>query len=201
MLDTYLSVTDFPQQELDEQSVLRRIAPQLNIPISELKGLPLDRQWERIAELAEMAEGGYPLAGGVAEIRRLAATCKAHLLSLSRYEIRPYSGAVTLFPVDRADRRHTASKRGSREGRWKSLFPKLRVEPAAGDHFSMLREPHVQALAESLDRCLRACDDNVGWTSKSVSKNETDMGVSPMGKNGQNEMGPKVHPTETRSAP
>jgi thioesterase domain-containing protein len=145
MLDTYLSLKDFPQQELDEQSVLHRIAPQLNIPIVELKGMPLDRQWERIAELADKAEGI-----GIAEIRRLAAVCKKHLLALSRYEIRPYSGTVALFTAE--------SGRSRRDSRWKSLLPKLSVEEVPGDHFTMLRDPHVKSLAERLGHFLSGCE-------------------------------------------
>jgi amino acid adenylation domain-containing protein len=194
MLDTHLSLKDIPQQDLDEQSVLHRIAPQLNVPVTELIGLPLDRQWERIAELAEKAEGI-----GIEEIRRLAATCKVHLLALSRHEIRPYSGDMVLFPADRANKRGSrpsVNGRG-RENRWKSLFPKLRVEPSPGDHFSMLREPHVRILAQRLDCVLQACDEVVELTSDSASQNKTTMEISTNGKNGTDA---NVHPKETRAA-
>jgi thioesterase domain-containing protein len=145
LLDTYLSLKDFQEQDLDEQSVLRRIAPQLNVPVAELKGLPLAQQWERIAELANQASGI-----GIVEIRRLAAACKAHLLALSRYEPRPYAGRSVLFSAQ--------GGRSGRDRRWKTLCAKLDIEPVPGDHYSMLREPHVQALAERLDRRLQACD-------------------------------------------
>jgi thioesterase domain-containing protein len=145
MLDTYLSLNDFPQQELDEQSLLHRIAPQFNIPIVEMRGLPLDRQWERIAALAEKAEGV-----GIAEIRRLAAACKTHLAALARYQIRPYAGEVAHFTAEKG--------RSKRNVRWKSLFSNLCVESVPGDHFSMLREPHVHVLAERLDKLLSKCE-------------------------------------------
>ena len=54
------------------------LAPQLNVPIAELKNLPLEQQWDRIAELADKANGP-----GIAEIRRLATACKAHLRALA----------------------------------------------------------------------------------------------------------------------
>jgi thioesterase domain-containing protein len=190
MLDTHLSLKDIPQQELDDQSVLHRIAPQLNIPVAELQGLPLDRQWERIAELAEKADGI-----GVAEIRRLAATCKVHLLALSRYEIRPYSGDVVLFAAGQRAASTSVNSRG-REKRWKALFPKLRIEPSPGDHFSMLREPHVRVLAEHLDRILQACDADVELTSESASQNKANIEAFQNGKNGRDA---QVHPTETRA--
>ncbi len=74
MFDTYLSMPEFEKLDLNEQSVMRWIAPQLNLSARELKKLPLEQQWERIAEQANLAEGI-----GVAEIRRMAAVCKAHL--------------------------------------------------------------------------------------------------------------------------
>ncbi len=152
MLDTYLSAKDIPKQELDEQSVLHRIAPQLKVPIAELKGLPLDRQWERIGELADSASGI-----GIAEIRRLAAACKAHLAALARYKPRPCSGPAVLFAAE--------SGRSSRDGRWTKLCPKLCIEPMPGDHFSMLREPNVQVLAERLGRFLQPNpEDSTGST-------------------------------------
>ncbi len=94
MFDTYLSMADFQKQDSDDQSVLLRIAPQLNVPVAELKNLPLEQQWERIAELADKANGI-----GIAEIRRLAAACKAHLPRCRVYEPRPYAGPCVLFPA------------------------------------------------------------------------------------------------------
>ena len=70
MFDTHLSLPNF-QDEVDDQSVLVQIAPRLNIPIEQLKGLPIEQKWAKIAELADKADGM-----GIAEIRRLAAACK-----------------------------------------------------------------------------------------------------------------------------
>jgi thioesterase domain-containing protein len=130
---------------LDEQSVLRRIAPQLNIPIAELQNLPLEQQWEKIAELANKSSGP-----GIAEVRRLAAACNAHLRALSSYEPRSYVGPTVLFSAE--------GGRSALDRRWKTLFPKLRIEPVPGDHFSILREPRVRVLAERLGRFLQESD-------------------------------------------
>ncbi len=80
----------------------------------------------------------------VADIRRLAATCLAHLDAAEQYVIRPYEGRVLLL-------------RPGREGperRWHELFPMLEVEPVAGNHYTMLRKPEVDVLAERLKRRL-----------------------------------------------
>ena len=49
--------------------------------------------------------------------------------------------------------------RTARNRRWKTVCPRLCVESAAGDHFSMLSEPHAKALAERLGRFLQECDE------------------------------------------
>jgi thioesterase domain-containing protein len=145
MFDTYLSLKDFPLQELDETSVLHRIALQLNVPLAALKNLPLEQQWDRIAELAHKASGI-----GIAEIRRLAAACRAHLRALARYVPRPYAGSTALFAAE--------DGRSGLDRRWKTVCPSLCIEPVPGDHFSMLHEPHVQVLARRLGRFLQESD-------------------------------------------
>jgi amino acid adenylation domain-containing protein len=144
MLDTYLSQEDFATEELDDYSVLHWLAPYLKLSLDELKSLPLDQQWERIAERAKTAKGA-----GAADIRRLAAACQAHLAAFARYQPRPYDGRVVLFRAE--DNRETDS-------RWDSFCTQVRVETVPGNHYSMLRKPHVQALADRLDRYL-TCPD------------------------------------------
>jgi thioesterase domain-containing protein len=114
----------------------------LNLPVKELKKLPLDQQWERIAEAANLSDGI-----GVVEIRRLAEVCKAHLTAAARYKPQTYKDPIVLFQADMG--------RNGLDRRWKSLCPQLRVEPAPGDHYDMLRKPNVDRLAERLDEYIR----------------------------------------------
>ncbi len=146
MLDTYLSTKEF-EKEVDDQSVLLRIAPQLGVPAAELKKLPLAARWDRIAELAQRASGI-----GIEDIRRIAAVCKAHLRALARHQLQPYAGPCVLFSADQL-----ACCR-SQLSRWKKHCPALRLEPVPGNHYSMLREPHVDALAEHLDLYLQQAE-------------------------------------------
>lgn len=148
MFDTHLSSTGREVEEADDAAVMRWIAPQFGVPRSDIRGLPVEKQWELVAERAKLAEGI-----GVAQIRRLAEACKAHLAASSRYMPKPYDGPVVLFRV--------GSKQGPVSKRWKSLHPQLRVEEVPGDHYSMLREPHVEKLAELLGPYLPE-DANVG---------------------------------------
>ena len=71
MFDTHLSLPDYEKLDMTDQSVLKWIAPQLNLPLDDLKKLSIEQQWKRVAEQANLADGI-----GVAEIRRLAAVCR-----------------------------------------------------------------------------------------------------------------------------
>jgi len=146
MFDTYLSMPEFEKLDVNEQSVIQWIAPQLNLSTRELKRLSLDQQWERIAEQANLAEGIE-----VAAIRRMAAVCKAHLVACAHYHPQPYQGSVALFRAEVG--------RGRLERSWKSLCPRLRVESVPGNHYSMLRKPNVDVLAERLNRYLAGAVD------------------------------------------
>jgi thioesterase domain-containing protein len=135
-------MADFRKLDLDDESVLRWIIPHLKLSRAQIDQLPLDRQWKRIEEEAMRAEGI-----GVAEIRRLAAACKAHLAALSRHVPRPYPGAAVLFTADQG--------RSDASGPWDALCPRLRVERVSGNHYTMLQRPHVDGLAERLGSYLK----------------------------------------------
>ena len=98
----------------------------------------------------------------MAEIRRLAAVCKAHLAAASRYRPQPYGGRAVLFQA-----------RESGGGRWtgggRPLCPRLCVERVPGDHYSMLRKPHVDVLAERLDQHLAEAAEGQWRTEASVT--------------------------------
>jgi thioester reductase-like protein len=144
MIDTYLSIEGF-QDDVDDRVALERIASQLEVPLAELKRPSLEQQWARIAELADQANGE-----SIDVIRRLAAACQAHLRALAHFQHQPYAGRCVLFPA--------VGGRSAKDRRWKTICPQLCVEPVPGDHYDMLREPHVRQLAEHLDRCMQECD-------------------------------------------
>jgi thioesterase domain-containing protein len=141
LLDTYLSSDEFPVEDAGEHSVIRWLAPHLNLSLEELKRLPLEKQWDRIAEQTQVAKGV-----GVAEIRRLARVCVAHLAAMAAYTPPPYPGRAVLFRTETDE---------DLDQRWQSVCPGLRVEMVTGNHYSMLRKPYAEALADRLDRCLR----------------------------------------------
>jgi thioesterase domain-containing protein len=141
LLDTYLSAAEFEQRPPDQSAALRWLAPRLNLSVAELMHLPLDQQWERIAEQARSAHGI-----DAPEIQRLAAVCQAHLAAAGRYQPQPCPCAAVLF--------RAGVHLGVPSRRWQSLLPGLTIESVPGDHYSMLQPPQVAVLAERLDAYL-----------------------------------------------
>ena len=70
---------------------------------------------------------------------------------LPRYQPEPYPGAAVLFRAEVG--------RGRLERQWKSLCPRLQVEPVPGNHYSMLRKPNVDVLVERLNQYLAGAVD------------------------------------------
>jgi thioesterase domain-containing protein len=77
-------------------------------------------------------------------VARWRALLTAQLRALARYEPAPFDGEVVLL---RAAHASTAL-------RWHRFAPRLRVIEVPGDHHSMLRTPHVEALARALESVL-----------------------------------------------
>jgi thioesterase domain-containing protein len=103
--------------------------------------MPIDQQWAFIEEKAQR-EAGVPLA----DLRRLANVCKAHLTAIWRFRPQPYVGPAVLLRATQPRRRL--------DRRWKTVCPQLQVERAPGNHFTMLRTPYMETLAERLNRIL-----------------------------------------------
>ncbi len=74
---------------------------------------------------------------------------------MRRYEPRPYRGKITLFrPRDTIAGPSADATRG-----WGELAAGgVELCMVSGDHFTMIREPHVRELAERMDRYLGRAD-------------------------------------------
>ena len=72
------------------------------------------------------------------------------------YVVRPYPGRITLIrPSDAPFAVPTPHDRG-----WGSLAADVDVHFVPGQHHSMVKEPHVQDLARTLEACLQQSEDN-----------------------------------------
>ena len=72
----------------------------------------------------------------------------AHLCAASRWTPKPYDGRVVLFAA------HQREVVRDRTLGWKPLMPRLSVIEVEADHFSLLREPAIDQVAESLHAAL-----------------------------------------------
>ena len=67
-----------------------------------------------------------------------------------RYVPQNYSHCITLF---KATEQPNSSRQDSTLG-WSTLSSNIQVHQVPGDHLSLLKQPHVQTLAQQLKRCL-----------------------------------------------
>jgi phthiocerol/phenolphthiocerol synthesis type-I polyketide synthase D len=103
----------------------------------DVQRLPPDKRWDYIAQRAKASHG---MAAD--SIRRLAETCKSHLIACSKHTARRYDGPTVLL--------HASEPRRRRDKPWDDVCPHLQVERVPGNHFTMLQTPHVETLAERL---------------------------------------------------
>jgi thioesterase domain-containing protein len=74
-----------------------------------------------------------------------------HMVLTDHYVVRPYPGRITLIrPSDAPFALPTPHDRG-----WSKLAADVEVHFVPGQHHSMVKEPHVQDLARTLEACLR----------------------------------------------
>jgi amino acid adenylation domain-containing protein len=104
-----------------------------------------DGRLDRILERAK-AQGLLPPEIGLEEVRRLVEVLRANLRALRGYLPGSYPGRATLFRAAQAQRTGPDPAYG-----WRALaLGGVDVLEVPGDHYSMVREPHVQVLAERL---------------------------------------------------
>jgi pyochelin synthetase len=161
-----LALFDVEPGELDDE--MRHPARLFVEDWASQSGLDPDRVRERLGALSrdvsaadepqtasiveQACEAGlFPPDLGPSQIRDLCAVFTANALAARRYVRQRYAGALTLFPA----RSGLASAGQDGRSEWLPLAAGgvgVRVVP--GDHYTMLREPHVQVLAEALAACL-----------------------------------------------
>jgi amino acid adenylation domain-containing protein len=141
LLDSSLAIPDRASDEAGDAEVLGRVARQAGLSPAMLRPLSPARQWELIARQARLGD-----RLGAEEIARLAALCRVQLAALSRHVPARYSGPALLL--------RAAATPGRFDHRWRQLAPRLVVRRVPGNHFTMLRPPHVATLAPLLAEAL-----------------------------------------------
>ena len=128
----------------------------------DLRPFGSDEQLEPVLEILKRAHLLEPLAS-VEDARRFVATLTARLRSKWRYTPEPYAGPLVLFRAQ--DRRAEPAHEGGSAATlgWAALSSQpVTVHEVPGNHFSMLKAPHVEVLANHLRRCLLAADAHPG---------------------------------------
>jgi aspartate racemase len=134
----------------DESKLLAQVARSHRVSLPKNGAAPRGEgeELERAFEAAKAA-GLLPPGVGVAWLRRLVVQHGRAVSAVLDYEPAVYDGQVTLFRA-----REGAARGDWGWGRLTSL--PVNVREVAGDHHTMLSEPHVGELAADLDACLRA---------------------------------------------
>ncbi|HEX8145061.1 MAG TPA: sulfotransferase [Pyrinomonadaceae bacterium] len=165
--------------KIDERRALARFAfnlgltlSQLTIPLDEIAQLEPDRQLAYVMGLAQSSKI-VPTDMTLQYFRRLFEVFKTNIRAVRGYEPQPYSGRITLFRArDRVVK--AGQNRGlgwgqnllrgikknlhardaqaqSKANGWASIAAEgVEVCDVPGDHYTMLKKPNVEALAEQL---------------------------------------------------
>jgi amino acid adenylation domain-containing protein len=156
LLDSHLS-TRTPDQPDDDLVSLGRFAEDLGLTreyvhgaAAQVRGLDLEGRLGYLLEHARQA-GVIPPELTLLQLQRRFAVFQAHGRALQHYVPRRYAQRITLF---QAGERSAQAQRAQRQS-WRALAGGgLTVYPLPGTHYTLVRPPHVQALAAQVSACL-----------------------------------------------
>ena len=122
----------------------------INFSLDHLLAITPEEQVNYVMEQA-IAYKLVPAGLGEARIDHYLQVYKQNLQALQSYVPRAYSGTVILF---KASEQFAVTQKDSEMG-WGDLVQRLLVHVVPGNHYSILREPHVQILAQRLRTLLQ----------------------------------------------
>ncbi|WP_438019494.1 amino acid adenylation domain-containing protein [Sorangium sp. So ce315] len=153
LLDAYLPPFDEPGDELPPLAqfaadLARLSGASVAAAPADLGDGALDLAWllERAQEL-----GALPRGTTLAELSSLIDVFQKNAALLARYAPGAVQARVELFRAEGSPRRDPRPA-------WARWAPGLRSHVAAGDHYTLLRRPHVDALAERIRAALLEAD-------------------------------------------
>jgi amino acid adenylation domain-containing protein/non-ribosomal peptide synthase protein (TIGR01720 family) len=118
----------------------------LTVPAGLLRRLPLHEQLTLVLDRAKRA-ARLPPGMEITELQEHLRLYQTYLRAAQRYTPAAYPGKILLV------RPASAVPKGDLPGGWDKVAGDVELRVVPGDHFSMLREPHVRALAEELRTC------------------------------------------------
>lgn len=129
----------------------------LDLTLEELDRLGPEEQlpylWQHVQKLGLVdTDTPVPLVQQILDdLKRL---FHAHIKLGNEYTIRPYAGRLTLFRPSESP----VPVQTARDRNWGKLANEVEVHFVPGQHHTMVKEPHVQVLAQQLQLCLRQAD-------------------------------------------
>jgi amino acid adenylation domain-containing protein len=125
----------------------------LDLSLEELSRLGPEEQlpylWQHALKLG-LIEPEVPLQVAEQVLNELKRLFHQHMVLVNEYVVRPYPGRVTLFRPSEAP----VAVATPRDKGWTKLLGDVDVQFVPGQHHSMVKEPHVQVLAQRLKACL-----------------------------------------------
>ncbi|MBA3533529.1 MAG: non-ribosomal peptide synthetase, partial [Ardenticatenales bacterium] len=149
LFDAMLPSPDQPTITLENQALLYYFAQDLGLTMDDLVQAQADSEEEQLDLLLQRAIEKNQLPPDLTrqQIQRLLQVFRANYQAMLDYQAQPYQGRVLLWRA--AERRTGGPQEAHSEwSRW--VTEGLEVRMTLGTHFTLLRPPHVQHLAEDL---------------------------------------------------
>lgn len=143
----------------DEGALLDLLARELYLPLTPERADALRRlpPAERMVQLGADAEAAGILPPGLGStwIGRAVRVYEAHLRAFISYHPRPLNAPIVLVRPEQLPGPLSARIEVDPTGGLTAIAGRVAVHRAPGDHFSMIRPPHVERLAEIIGEVLR----------------------------------------------
>jgi amino acid adenylation domain-containing protein len=157
LIDTRAPGSDGRTDQLDEETLLGGYAQDLALSWN-----PQDFSWGHFLQLTPKEKLGYVLEWGkahgilradfnFANIHHFIETFKANVLAMSNYRPRPYGGRVALFSAGEPSIENPIDPS---KGWGASAVNGVECYAVPGNHYTMLREPHVSVLTARIEQCV-----------------------------------------------
>lgn len=152
LIDSHVPDASSSSEPVDEASLANFLARDLSglfgteLPVSpvDLEQLQPEEQLQRIFAEAKRLNL-LPPEVSLEQMSYLFQIFKANLMALARYQPQPYSGLVALF----------CAETSAEDRDWSPLvIGSLETYTIPGDHYGIMRLPHVRIFAEEMEACL-----------------------------------------------
>ncbi|MDF5723734.1 MAG: amino acid adenylation domain-containing protein [Rhizonema sp. PD37] len=155
LIDTDALMTKEEYQELDDVTWFVRLFaphnPHLLDCMDRIQQFAPDEQLSYLIEQAKYTTQLLPPDFGLAQARRLLEVAKGHVRAGCSYNLKIYAGKLTLFQAIEGE---AASCKDPTLGWGEFTSDGFDIHWVPGNHKTMVKEPHVQVLAEQLRACL-----------------------------------------------